>query len=96
MSANFYNYIQPSIIKCGNSENIPESLRNKFMININAMSIRWFVDNFMLIEDPDTGAYMYMVKHDGGKIKLVETEDSDVLEFSFSVSSCFISVEEIL
>ena len=35
MSANFYNYIQPSIIKCGDTENIPENLRNKFMININ-------------------------------------------------------------
>lgn len=80
MSTNFYNYIQPSIIKCGNSENIPEKLRNKFMININAMSIRWFVDNFMLIEDPDTGAYMYMITNDEEKIKLVETEDSDVLD----------------
>lgn len=80
MSTNFYNYIQPSIIKCGNSENIPENLRNKFMININAMSIRWFVDNFMLIEDPDTGAYMYMLTDDGEKLKLAETEDSDVLD----------------
>lgn len=80
MSANFYNYIQPSIIKCGNSENIPENLRNKFMININAMSIRWFVDNFMLIEDPDTGAYMYMITHDGEKLRLAEKEDSDVLD----------------
>ena len=79
MSANFYNYIQPSIIKCGNSENIPENLRNKFMININAMSIRWFVDNFMLIEDPDTGAYMYMITHDGEKLRLAE-KDSDVLD----------------
>ena len=79
MSANFYNYIQPSIIKCSNSENIPENLRNKFMININAMSIRWFVDNFMLIEDPDTGAYMYMITHDGEKLRLAE-KDSDVLD----------------
>lgn len=80
MSTNFYNYIQPSIIKCGNSENIPENLRNKYMININAMSIRWFVDNFMLIEDPDTGAYMYMITNDNEKIRLFETEYSDVLD----------------
>lgn len=80
MSANFYNYIQPSIIKCGNTENIPENLRNKFMININAMSIRWFVDNFMLIENPDTGAYMYMITHDNEKLCLAKKEDSDVLD----------------
>ena len=80
MSTNFYNYIQPSIIKCSNSENIPENLRNKFMININAMSIRWFVDNFMLIEDPNTGAYMYMLTHDGEKLELDEKDESDVLD----------------
>lgn len=75
MSANFYNYIQPSIIKCGDTENIPENLRNKFMININAMSIRWFVDNYMLIEDPATGTYMYMITDDGEKLRLGEKED---------------------
>lgn len=80
MSANFYNYIQPSIIKCGNTENIPEHLRCKYMLNINAMSIRWFVDNFMLIENPETGQYMYMLTHDGEKIRLNETEESDVLD----------------
>ena len=80
MSTNFYNYIQPSIIKCSNSENIPENLRNKFMININAMSIRWFVDNFMLIEDPNTGAYMYMITHDGEKLELDEKDESDILD----------------
>ena len=80
MSTNFYNYIQPSIIKCGDTKNIPENLRNKFMININAMSIRWFVDNYMLIEDPTTGTYMYMITHDGEKLRLAEKEDSDVLD----------------
>lgn len=80
MSTNFFNYIQPSIIKCSNSENIPENLRNKFMININAMSIRWFVDNFMLIEDPNTGAYMYMLTHDGEKLELDEKDESDILD----------------
>lgn len=80
MSTNFYNYIQPSIIKCSDSENIPENLRNKFMININAMSIRWFVENFMLIEDPDTGAYMYMFTHDGEKLKLDEKDEYDALD----------------
>lgn len=80
MSTNFYNYIQPSIIKCGDTKNIPENLRNKFMININAMSIRWFVDNYMLIEDPATGTYMYMITHDGEKLRLAEKEDSDVLD----------------
>ena len=81
MSTNFYNYIQPSIIKCGDTENIPENLRNKFMININAMSIRWFVDNYMLIEDPDTGTYMYMITDEGEKLRLNEKEeDSRVLD----------------
>lgn len=80
MSTNFYNYIQPSIIKCSNSENIPENLRNKFMININAMSIKWFVENFMLIEDPDTGAYMYMITQDGEKLKLDEKNEYDALD----------------
>lgn len=64
MSSNFYNCIQPSIIKCSNAESIPEHLRGKFMININAMSIRWFVNNFKLIEDKENGAYMYMPETD--------------------------------
>ena len=64
MSSNFYNCIQPSIIKCSNAESIPEHLRGKFMININAMSIRWFVNNFKLIEDEENGAYMYTLDAD--------------------------------
>ena len=79
MSTNFYNYIQPSIIKCGDTENIPENLRNKFMININAMSIRWFVDNYMLIED-GRGGYMYMLTNDAHKIRLSDTGLEGVID----------------
>ena len=81
MSTNFYNYIQPSIIKCGNTENIPENLRNRYVLNINAMAIKWFVDNYMLIENPETGEYMYMMTNEGEKIRLnVDDGENDVLD----------------
>lgn len=80
MSTNFYNYIQPSIIKCGNSDNIPENLRNKFMININAMSIKWFVENFTIIEDKDSAAYMYMITGSDENYSLPDVNESNVLD----------------
>ena len=48
---NFMNYIQPTIVKLSDSENIPTSLHNNYMINLNIVGIKYFQENFIIQEN---------------------------------------------
>ena len=50
---NFMNYIQPTIVKLSDSENIPTSLHNNYMINLNIVGIKYFQENFIIQENPN-------------------------------------------
>lgn len=45
------NYIQPTIIKLSDSEDIPSSLQNNYMINLNIVGIKYFQENFIIQEN---------------------------------------------
>ena len=80
MSANFFNYIQPTIIKASNDSDVPEHLRNNYMLNLNAICIQHFVSNFLLMENPETGGLMYMLTNDFDKIRINDLKVEDVLD----------------
>ena len=48
---NFMNYIQPTIVKLSDSEGIPTSLHNNYMINLNIVGIKYFQENFIIQEN---------------------------------------------
>ena len=47
------NYIQPTIVKLSDSEDIPTSLHNNYMINLNIVGIKYFQENFIIQENPN-------------------------------------------
>lgn len=48
--SNFLSYIQPTIVKFGEDPNIPVSLQNQYVINFNALGIKWFEEHFIVCE----------------------------------------------
>lgn len=82
-SKNYYNFFQPSVIKFSSNAyaEVPESLRNKYALNLNVIGIKYFLDNFLLIEDPEIqGKFMYMLTHDKEKIALDELSAEGTLD----------------
>lgn len=47
----FFQKFQPSIIRFSSDDCIPESLQNRYAININVVGIDWFTENFIETED---------------------------------------------
>lgn len=62
----FFQRFQPSIIKLSSDDCIPSYLRNKYMININCVGIKWFEENFILLED-ENGAFLLQEKDSSDK-----------------------------
>lgn len=79
MSKSFFNYIQPTIIKMSDDADLPDSLKGHFLVNVNAVGIPYFVDNFLLI-DNGCGGYMYMLTDDLHKIPLTENKLDKVID----------------
>lgn len=44
------NYIQPTIVKLSDSDELPSSLRNRYMINLNVVGIQYFLQHFIMTE----------------------------------------------
>lgn len=59
----YFNYIQPTVVKASDNEDIPSNLQNKYFVNVNIVGIKYFVDNFILVEG-ENGDYMYMYTND--------------------------------
>ena len=79
MSKSFFNYIQPTIVRLSDEPDLPEHLRNHFLINLNVVGIPYFVDNYLLIEN-GCGGYMYMLTNDFHKIRLSDTGLEGVID----------------
>lgn len=78
----FLNYIQPSIIKASSDAALPNDVAGRYLINLNAVAIKYFQENFILTEDGD-GNYLLKENY----------KDGDILElFGFvtedSVTDC--------
>lgn len=52
--SNFFNYIQPTIVQLSHEEDLPESLRGRYMVNVNIFGIEYFLENYIMVEDDDT------------------------------------------
>lgn len=50
MAKSWLKMMQPYIVKFSASYNVPRILRNKYAINFNAVGIRWFQENFLVLE----------------------------------------------
>ena len=79
MSKSYFNYIQPTIVRLSDDPELPENLRNHYMININIVGIPYFVDNYLLIEGGN-GDYMYMLTNDYHKIRLSDDGMENVID----------------
>lgn len=77
MSSSFFNYIQPTIVRLGDDSEIPEALQNHYLVNLNAVGIKYFNDNYLLVQG--VNGYEYMLTNVGEKILISElTENIDV------------------
>lgn len=76
--SNFLSYFQPTIVKFAYDSCIPKSLQGHYALNINAMGIDWFKENFILYELGD-GQTLLGVK-DGVEFNLL-LEDSGANKF---------------
>ena len=56
--SSFLIYFQPAILRLSNDVCIPKSIQNKYVLNINAMGISWFEENFILTEDGNGNKYL--------------------------------------
>ena len=79
MGKSFFNFIQPTIVRLSDDPEIPENLRNHYLVNLNVVGIQYFVDNYLLIEDGH-GGYMYMLTNDFHKIRLSDTGLEGVID----------------
>ena len=60
MTNKFFDYIQPTIIKTSNHPELPEYLRNRYLINFNILGIRYFDQYYLLKESNDGIPYLIM------------------------------------
>lgn len=76
--SNFLSYFQPTIVKFAYDACIPKSLQGHYALNINAIGIDWFKENFIMYELGD-GQTLLGVK-DGIEFNLL-LEDSGANKF---------------
>ncbi len=79
MGKSFFNYIQPTIVRLSEDSRLPEQLRGNYFVNVNIVGIKYFTENYMLIEDGE-GGYMYMLTNDGDRIKLTDKDIESVID----------------
>ena len=65
----FFDLMQPTIVKTSNEEELPEYLRNRYLINFNVLGIRYFDVHYILTETDDNIPYL-VLKEDLGGIEL--------------------------
>lgn len=51
MSLSSIQLLQPTIIKFNNNENLPNNIRNKYVITLNVTGISWFMEHFIVLEN---------------------------------------------
>ncbi len=99
MGKSFFNYIQPTIVRLSDNEEIPETLRNKYLINFNAIGIKWFSDNDVILVESGDGSYTYMMTHNGDAILLSKGSGSsapiiDIPRVYIAISDAFIKSQD--
>lgn len=69
---NFFDLLQPTIVKTSNDKELPEELRNRFFLNYNVLGIKYFEQYYLLSENGDGVPYLLMKEDNWG----IELENS--------------------
>lgn len=70
----FFDYIQPTIIKTSNNIELPEHLRNRFLLNYNVFGIKYFEQYYLLSENEEGIPYL-IIKEDNWGIEMEYNKD---------------------
>lgn len=62
----FFDYIQPTIIKTSDNKELPEHLRNRFLLNFNVFGIKYFEQYYLLSESDEGVPYLIMNEQNWG------------------------------
>ena len=62
----FFDYVQPTIIRTSNHSELPEHLRNRFLLNYNVFGIKYFEQYYLLSENEDGSPYLIMNEDNWG------------------------------
>lgn len=74
MTNKFFDYMQPTIVKTSNHPELPEKMRNRYLINYNVMGIRYFEQYYLLKESKDGIPYL-LLKEDQWGVELEESPE---------------------
>ena len=77
----FFDFLQPTIVKTSNDSELPENLRNRFLLNFNVFGIKYF-DQYYLLTETSNGIPYLIIKEDNWGIELENSNDDfdDVLD----------------
>lgn len=62
----FFDYIQPTIIKTSDNKELPDHLRNRFLLNFNVFGIKYFEQYYLLSESDEGVPYLIMNEQNWG------------------------------
>lgn len=91
----FFSKFQPTIVQLSDDVCIPKSLRNQYMVCLNALGIKWFEENFIslevggLVEGESLGPKLLMLE-DSGANKI------DVPRIYVPITSKIVSDDDLL
>ena len=92
MTNKFFDYIQPTIIKTSNHPELPEYLRNRYLINFNILGIRYF-DQYYLLKESNDGIPYLIMKEDNYGIELEDSLD-DYFDKILDIPRIYIDITE--
>jgi len=75
----FFKYLQPTIIKATNNEELPERVRGRFFINFNVFGLAYFTENYIL-QETTFGAPYLILKEDNWGFQLEDTAEGELLD----------------
>ena len=73
----YHNYIQPTIVKTSSYVELPEDLKKKYFVNFNVVGVRYFLENFILIEQ---NGNLCLLEEDGRDFELEDSTDLEVVD----------------
>lgn len=87
----FFDYIQPTIIRTSNNSELPENMRNRYLLNYNVFGIKYFEQYYLLSESHNGVPYLIMNEDNWG----IELENSnDLFDDIIDIPRIYIDITE--
>lgn len=87
----FFDYIQPTIIRTSNHSELPENMRNRYLLNYNVFGIKYFEQYYLLSESHSGVPYLIMNEDNWG----IELENSnDLFDDIIDIPRIYIDITE--